>query len=581
MTSIYAWSLSAGSNGNSDSAIAWPEGQTPGSVNNSARAVMGRVAEFRDDITGALLATGTANGIVVTPNSNMSSLANGRMLAVRAASSNTTAVTLNANSLGAKPVRLSGDRALSGGEIQSGSTHLFVYNATLGGGSGAWQLLNPYAGRTTVLATGALTHSGELFGQSITNLADLTGNDIYDPIFPSVAHYDTFQGVVDIANGSTIEHAVGVSGYVRNDDASTNGVALFGAGTATRNGAKIWGLNTLLMDAATRTAGTATGRYLVNELDFNVMNPGTEVIGLSIGGNSLAQPTVATGFIVNTLGNGNKWGTGFYSIDGAATIAMAIGALATSGTDIDSQPLWFQYFNGAGTKKTLLMYAQTNEFVISNDDTDLTLRVQGFVNVPTAKGYAIDGNQVLNETTLALDATGAIKWDGGEVQILHAASTLTFGGTGAVDGLHVMVLDYAAADSDSPNLFFRKARGNLSSLAVVNSGDALLKLLGQGYDGSAYQSGGLISIEVDGTPGSTDMPGRIVFWTTPDGSASLTEAMRIDSAQNLRFGSASIAANGSVATALSSVGPAGANTTVQEWLKVKNNSGTVRYIPMF
>jgi hypothetical protein len=41
------------------------------------------------------------------------------------------------------------------------------------------------------------------------------------------------------------------------------------------------------------------------------------------------------------------------------------------------------------------------------------------------------------------------------------------------------------------------------------------------------------------------------------------------------------AANGSVATALSSVGPTGSHTTVQEWFAVKNASGVIRYIPAF
>lgn len=45
--------------------------------------------------------------------------------------------------------------------------------------------------------------------------------------------------------------------------------------------------------------------------------------------------------------------------------------------------------------------------------------------------------------------------------------------------------------------------------------------------------------------------------------------------------SASWSANGSVATALSSIGPTGAHTTVQEWFTVKNASGVTRYIPAF
>jgi len=49
----------------------------------------------------------------------------------------------------------------------------------------------------------------------------------------------------------------------------------------------------------------------------------------------------------------------------------------------------------------------------------------------------------------------------------------------------------------------------------------------------------------------------------------------------VRLGSGAWIANGSVATALSSVGPTGSHTTVQEWFMVTNSSGVVRYIPAF
>ena len=38
---------------------------------------------------------------------------------------------------------------------------------------------------------------------------------------------------------------------------------------------------------------------------------------------------------------------------------------------------------------------------------------------------------------------------------------------------------------------------------------------------------------------------------------------------------------GTVATAMSSLGPVGSNTTVQEWLVVINPAGTVRFVPAF
>jgi hypothetical protein len=46
-----------------------------------------------------------------------------------------------------------------------------------------------------------------------------------------------------------------------------------------------------------------------------------------------------------------------------------------------------------------------------------------------------------------------------------------------------------------------------------------------------------ITAAVDGTPGTNDMPGRLVFSTTADGAASPTERLRITSAGLVGIGS--------------------------------------------
>ena len=77
------------------------------------------------------------------------------------------------------------------------------------------------------------------------------------------------------------------------------------------------------------------------------------------------------------------------------------------------------------------------------------------------------------------------------------------------------------------NFWLGHARG---ANGVLNSGDELGALLFNGGDGTDIQSiGAKIAVEVDGTPGANDMPGRFVFSTTADGAASPTERMRIDS----------------------------------------------------
>jgi len=73
--------------------------------------------------------------------------------------------------------------------------------------------------------------------------------------------------------------------------------------------------------------------------------------------------------------------------------------------------------------------------------------------------------------------------------------------------------------------------------AVVANNDSLGTVSFVGDDGTDLgSSGGSISCFVDGTPGADDMPGRLVFSTTADGSASPTETMRINSAQELLIG---------------------------------------------
>jgi len=48
-----------------------------------------------------------------------------------------------------------------------------------------------------------------------------------------------------------------------------------------------------------------------------------------------------------------------------------------------------------------------------------------------------------------------------------------------------------------------------------------------------------------------------------------------------KFAAASFTANATTATTMTSLGPAGAGTTIAEWLTIQNAAGTVRYIPCY
>lgn len=76
------------------------------------------------------------------------------------------------------------------------------------------------------------------------------------------------------------------------------------------------------------------------------------------------------------------------------------------------------------------------------------------------------------------------------------------------------------------------------SNAIVQDGNFIGRILFQGYDGAQMWDGAQIEANVDGTPGTNDMPGRIRFLTTPDGSVSPVERMRIASTGYVGIGTA-------------------------------------------
>jgi hypothetical protein len=87
-----------------------------------------------------------------------------------------------------------------------------------------------------------------------------------------------------------------------------------------------------------------------------------------------------------------------------------------------------------------------------------------------------------------------------------------------------------------PTVDFRRGRNTISSPSVVQSADYLGSFTFSGYDGSAYWPAAEIVGAVDGSPGSSSIPGSIMFRTTPSGSTHPTTQMTIDSSGDVGIG---------------------------------------------
>jgi hypothetical protein len=101
-------------------------------------------------------------------------------------------------------------------------------------------------------------------------------------------------------------------------------------------------------------------------------------------------------------------------------------------------------------------------------------------------------------------------------------------------GYSAFALKTNSNDADGCYFSLGKSRGTTSdSKTIVSNGDTLGLINFEGADGASMRSGAAIGAYVDGTPGASDLPSRLVFSVTADGAASPTERMRIASTGKL------------------------------------------------
>lgn len=109
----------------------------------------------------------------------------------------------------------------------------------------------------------------------------------------------------------------------------------------------------------------------------------------------------------------------------------------------------------------------------------------------------------------------------------------------AVAGTVDYTVSQYSADANGGKIALQKARSSVvGTNTIVNSGDTIGSIVFRGANGSTFTDAASIQCAVDGTPGATnDMPGRLIFATTPDGSGGPpAERMRISAAGTVGIG---------------------------------------------
>jgi hypothetical protein len=188
-----------------------------------------------------------------------------------------------------------------------------------------------------------------------------------------------------------------------------------------------------------------------------------------------------------------------------------------------------------------------NAIISVTDNTNAALRI-------TQLGT---GNALLVEDSTNPDASPFVVSASGQVIVGNTTSISGYNdnvGTGRVPQIQLQgsSLDTASQTLTSwhangvlsPYLFLAKSQsGAIGTRGVVGNGALLGSASFSGDDGTAFIQAASISASVDGTPGTNDMPGRLVFSTTADGAATPTERMRINSSGVISYtGSLTVAA---------------------------------------
>jgi len=149
--------------------------------------------------------------------------------------------------------------------------------------------------------------------------------------------------------------------------------------------------------------------------------------------------------------------------------------------------------------------------------------------------YTTDNTTTTNDERLRITSDGRLLVGHTASEAMYYTGRIQVQGTSS--STSAITVKTNQNDSGGPAIVLGKSRGAIGSATVVQNNDELGAIYFNGADGTdTISRGASIRCHVDGTPGSNDMPGRLQFYTTPDGAAAAVERMRLDSLGNVLIG---------------------------------------------
>ncbi len=192
-----------------------------------------------------------------------------------------------------------------------------------------------------------------------------------------------------------------------------------------------------------------------------------------------------------------------------------------------------------GVSDTLILDADGDTTISADTDDQIDIKIGG------ADDFAFKANnfEVQSGSTIDMNGQELILDEDADTSITADTDDQIDFKCAGKDTININQYGQIKFTRDSATTFggsasFIHQRGTIASPSIVNSGDTIGLLQSAAYDGTAYLDGPRILFQVDGTPGDDDMPTRIVFQTTADGTAgTLAEVMRLGNDKNVTMAS--------------------------------------------
>jgi hypothetical protein len=337
---------------------------------------------------------------------------------------------------------------------------------------------------------------------------------------------------------------------------TTTGIISPALGTAAAPSIAFTGdLNTGIYSPGADQVAVATngsGRLFINstgQVGIGTSAPDTLLHLSSATGSSTPTPTelrIATTTNASNWSSTDPWGRiSFYSADvsgGGPKAHAAIGVIKTGSSGASSNISFQIDQDGAGLVERMRIVANGRVGIGTTSPNEL-LEVAGNIHLSGADRSIF--NRSNNALTFGTNDAERARIDSSG-RLLVGTSTALTSFVGATLTATPTFQNAGTDGNNSSASFTRLSGTGLGPTLVLQRGssgnvpgiDTQLGVLAfNGFDGSDYRTAAQITVRTDAATGSGDMPGRIEFATTADGSTSPTERMRIGENGNVRINS--------------------------------------------